>query len=197
LTNSLEMDNEDLLFNMLYFSSEEDAGGAHLSIGSVINNAMSETVALHSENNTPYKLRPVPEDDIRELEPETLESEGLNKMRQEYGDISVAVECAVCKENLILGEKVIRLPTCHHNFHAECLLKWFTMQNFCPICRTPLSTKTGVVGLNENEKLSGSSKQNGCAVNGLPIKSKRSGHPVPSSIPKETGKKVAGDEREK
>jgi len=69
LTDSLEMDNEDLLFNMLYFA-EQDNGGVGVgvgmsSMGRVISSAMSETVALHSDNNTPYKLKPASADDLQ------------------------------------------------------------------------------------------------------------------------------------
>ena len=69
LTDSLEMDNEDLLFNMLYFA-EQDNGGVGVGVGMscmgrVINNAMSEAVALHSDNNTPYKLKPASADDLQ------------------------------------------------------------------------------------------------------------------------------------
>ena len=62
ISNSLGMDQDDLLFNMLYFNPE---GG--VSMGAAINNALEETVALHSESNTPYKLRPASLEEMRGL----------------------------------------------------------------------------------------------------------------------------------
>jgi hypothetical protein len=134
LTNSLDMDGEDLLFNMLYFSSGDDIHSG----GQMINNALSETVALHSENNTPYKLRPVAENDLKGIESEELSVEKLVKLKEESGGDSMSVQCCCCMEDLEIGEKIVKLPECNHSFHAECLFKWFRMQNWCPICRTPL-----------------------------------------------------------
>lgn len=44
---SLGMDNEDLIFNLLYFGGN---GGANFS--SMFSTAMEETIAAHSANNT-------------------------------------------------------------------------------------------------------------------------------------------------
>lgn len=63
VSNSLGMDRDDLLFNMLYFNPE----GASLSMGAAINNAIEETVALHSASNTPYKLHPATPEDLQNL----------------------------------------------------------------------------------------------------------------------------------
>ena len=151
LTDSLEMDNEDLLFNMLYFSNDHDEDVMNeLSIGSAINNAIHETEALHSESNTPYKLKPASDFDINALQPETLDYFSIDENKKANGDESIVVnkndelECAVCKEEFVKHVKVVILPLCNHTFHAECVLKWFTLQNWCPICRTQLSTSDSV-----------------------------------------------------
>ncbi len=151
VTNSLEMDNEELLFNMLYFSQDGEEDINEESIGTAINNVMHETVALHSESNTPYKLQPASESDLSALQPETLDfcenyqdidhkssqkSDCFGSTRQSTDDL----ECAVCKEEFEKDIKVITLPQCRHRFHADCLFKWFKLQDWCPICRTPLST---------------------------------------------------------
>jgi hypothetical protein len=171
LKHSLEMDNEDLLLNMLYFS--DDGAGAledSSSIGKVLDGAMTETFALHSENNTPYKLKPVSQDELDKLKPETLDESFSAQMgqggrggaqqqqqRQQYVDDAKArsesesaagpeskgcgVECVVCKEELELGTSVLKLPHCGHTFHEECVSKWFKHQDWCPICRTSVSGK--------------------------------------------------------
>ena len=109
---SLDMDNDDLLFNLLYFG-----GGDNLSFGNVLNNVQHETVALYSENNTPYKLHPASEHAISNLSIEIFSSALMN------GE----TECSVCKCDIEINEEIIRIPNCKHYFHKDCLLKWITL----------------------------------------------------------------------
>jgi hypothetical protein len=128
---------------------------------------MTETFALHSENNTPYKLKPVSQDDLEKLKPETLDESfsarmgqggrGDAQQQQHYVDDAKArsesesavgpeskgcgLECVVCKEELELGTSVLKLPHCGHTFHEVCVSKWFKHQDWCPICRTSVSGK--------------------------------------------------------
>nr|GMD83737.1 E3 ubiquitin-protein ligase AIP2 [Ipomoea batatas] len=48
-------------------------------------------------------------------------------------------ECAICKENLVLNDKMQELP-CKHMFHPPCLKPWLDEHNSCPICRHELQT---------------------------------------------------------
>ncbi|KAJ0030201.1 hypothetical protein Pint_13623 [Pistacia integerrima] len=48
-------------------------------------------------------------------------------------------ECAICKENLVSGDKMQELP-CKHTFHPPCLKPWLDEHNSCPICRHELQT---------------------------------------------------------
>lgn len=48
-------------------------------------------------------------------------------------------ECAICKENLVVGDKMQELP-CNHKFHPPCLKPWLDEHNSCPICRYELQT---------------------------------------------------------
>ena len=148
LKHSLEMDNEDLLLNMLYFS---DDGAASMedsaSMGKVLDGAMTETFALHSENNTPYKLKPVAPEEMKTLKVETMDDAASMKLRREDSMTSgpeskgCGMECVVCKEELEIGDKIMTLPHCNHTFHEECLSKWFKHQSWCPICRQSISGK--------------------------------------------------------
>ncbi|KAI4366726.1 hypothetical protein MLD38_022567 [Melastoma candidum] len=47
--------------------------------------------------------------------------------------------CAVCKNNVQVGERVKRLP-CLHYFHEECIVPWLEIRNTCPLCRHELPT---------------------------------------------------------
>ncbi|KAK4600497.1 hypothetical protein RGQ29_010227 [Quercus rubra] len=48
-------------------------------------------------------------------------------------------ECAICRENLVVGDKMQELP-CKHTFHPPCLKPWLDEHNSCPICRHELLT---------------------------------------------------------
>ncbi|KAH0452637.1 hypothetical protein IEQ34_019936 [Dendrobium chrysotoxum] len=48
-------------------------------------------------------------------------------------------ECAVCRENLVLNDKMQELP-CKHLFHPPCLKPWLDEHNSCPVCRYELRT---------------------------------------------------------
>lgn len=117
---------------------------------------MAETFALHSQNNTPYKLRPL-NTDIREqlLKPITInELKAHNQTIQSVNtsssriisnvntDSAVAEEqlcCLICREDINTNEAVdrevkekeeemvIKLSNCGHFFHSECLLKWVAL----------------------------------------------------------------------
>lgn len=43
--------------------------------------------------------------------------------------------CMFCLENVNIGDKVIFLEKCRHLFHESCCLEWFTVKNYCPICK--------------------------------------------------------------
>jgi hypothetical protein len=148
---SLGMDNEDLLFNLMYFE-EEGAEGQGAPLSSVMNSVQQETIALHSENNTPYKLRPASELAISGLcrqrfgegpvgeggeGGEGVEGEGQMHIREED------CECAVCKCEMEKGEDVLVIPACSHFFHEECLIRWLRLQGWCPVCRANIDGSRG------------------------------------------------------
>ncbi|VVA96206.1 unnamed protein product [Arabis nemorensis] len=47
--------------------------------------------------------------------------------------------CAVCKDDMVVEEKVKRLP-CMHFYHGECIVPWLGIRNTCPVCRFELPT---------------------------------------------------------
>ena len=51
-------------------------------------------------------------------------------------------ECCICLES----ENLVTLKTCGHHFHYNCIQKWLTCKNTCPICRT-IVLKSFIVGI--------------------------------------------------
>jgi len=45
------------------------------------------------------------------------------------------VTCAVCLEDIEIGQWYKRLPNCEHCFHATCIDQWLLTRATCPICR--------------------------------------------------------------
>ncbi|XP_004291272.1 PREDICTED: E3 ubiquitin-protein ligase AIP2 [Fragaria vesca subsp. vesca] len=62
----------------------------------------------------------------------TITEEKLKKLGEE-------AECCICKENLVVNDKMQELP-CKHTFHPPCLKPWLDEHNSCPICRHELET---------------------------------------------------------
>lgn len=114
---SLGLDNDDLLFNMMFFDD-----GTVPNFGSMMNTLQQETLALHSEHNTPYKLNPANEAAVSALIHETF------KRSTDEADN----ECAVCKDEIEDGADITRVPSCRHYFHTECLSKWIKLVSSSP-----------------------------------------------------------------
>lgn len=44
--------------------------------------------------------------------------------------------CSICQDRMIQGETIRRLNACHHEFHSECVDRWFLRRSvLCPVCR--------------------------------------------------------------
>jgi hypothetical protein len=116
---SLGMGPEELLFNMMFFGGGEQAMTTS-NFGNMLENAQQETVALHSENNTPYKLKPATESAISALNVDIF---GHNVLEEEN-------DCLICRDEIEVGAEIIRLRGCSHYFHSECLVRWVKLVSY-------------------------------------------------------------------
>lgn len=63
-------------------------------------------------------------------------------------DIKVEKECSICYEELEI--KTAHVTGCKHSFHKECIKKWLSVKDTCPICRDLLITRTLINNTNTN-----------------------------------------------
>ncbi|XP_009373743.2 E3 ubiquitin-protein ligase Praja-2 [Pyrus x bretschneideri] len=49
------------------------------------------------------------------------------------------VVCPVCKDSILVEDKVRSLPCCHY-YHHDCIVPWLGIRNTCPVCRYELPT---------------------------------------------------------
>jgi len=77
-----------------------------------------------------YGPKPAPDEMIKELPRFTINE----KILAEEG----VHDCSVCKDDFVVGDKVLRLP-CSHIFHDEdCIVPWLKQSGTCPVCRYAL-----------------------------------------------------------
>ncbi|KAI9173346.1 hypothetical protein LWI28_000062 [Acer negundo] len=79
----------------------------------------------------------------------TMSNEDLKKLpcfeyRVSEAETSSPVDCVICLEIFVVGDKCRSLPNCRHSFHAHCIDSWLLKTPICPICRTSAcNLKTG------------------------------------------------------
>jgi len=54
----------------------------------------------------------------------------INKLKEK--------QCIICLEEFKKGDEQKTVP-CFHVFHSDCINKWLTKNNSCPICKTEFS----------------------------------------------------------
>ncbi|XP_022981152.1 E3 ubiquitin-protein ligase AIP2 [Cucurbita maxima] len=96
-----------------------------------LENAVDGFMDLETVSGPP-KVPPASKEVVEKLPVITVTEEVLAKLGRD-------VQCAICRENLAVDDKMQELP-CKHTFHPPCLKPWLDEHNSCPICRHELPT---------------------------------------------------------
>lgn len=65
-----------------------------------------------------------------------IKKEDMDKLEEYNIKEDSEDSCCICMMNFDKETKMVKLP-CGHEFHSECIKKWFTdSNNVCPICKT-------------------------------------------------------------
>lgn len=59
-------------------------------------------------------------------------------------------KCAICLVKF-KGVDIIKEFPCKHIFHKDCILKWLSKSNSCPLCKHDISQEIKAVNLSEDE----------------------------------------------
>lgn len=89
---------------------------------------------------------------------ETGESHGLDESMikliptvtyRKPKELGVLHVCAVCLTEFEEEEKTRVLPNCLHFFHVDCIDEWLRKNANCPLCRSPITTDTSSVSIDQ------------------------------------------------
>lgn len=72
------------------------------------------------------------------VSPRGLSRDSLNKLPHHMVSKGMKGEdtfCAICLQDIEVGEVARSLPRCDHTFHLICVDKWLVKNDSCPICR--------------------------------------------------------------
>jgi E3 ubiquitin-protein ligase AIP2 len=111
-----------------------DVGGMEAEDGGLEGLEEALRASLEEQSSRPVGPPPAGRDAVRALRVETLTPERL-------ASLGAGVVCAVCREELAVGNDVRVMPCSDaHAFHVACLTPWLEAHNSCPVCRHELPT---------------------------------------------------------
>ena len=61
---------------------------------------------------------------------------------QQTMSLTQHIECSIClviSIKVVEEESIFKFEGCEHIFHKKCLIQWFNLSSFCPLCNTYLS----------------------------------------------------------
>lgn len=95
----------------------------------VSNGVMDDLFQLHQEedeeNHTPASSQAIT---------------ALPRREPSDSEVQEEVKCPICLESFATSDTLVEMP-CQHCFHEDCLKKWLSSDNTCPVCRQILEDK--------------------------------------------------------
>lgn len=68
----------------------------------------------------------------------TMDSLILDSREDHFDEnAEVSTTCAICMCDLDPTDYIYNLK-CHHVFHLDCLERWYSRRNTCPVCKQPV-----------------------------------------------------------
>nr|ACU14955.1 unknown [Glycine max] len=67
--------------------------------------------------------------------PRGLSGDSLKRLPHHMFSKAENTCCAICLQDIEVGEIARSLPRCHHTFHLICVDKWLVKNDSCPVCR--------------------------------------------------------------
>jgi hypothetical protein len=64
-----------------------------------------------------------------------------------YDLFGETIECSICLDQIKEGERTLRITSCQHGFHQECLDPWLLANSTCPNCRGSVRPETEITPL--------------------------------------------------
>ncbi len=97
-------------------------------------NPLTRIIFIRTINHNEMQNQPASTEALRRLKKFNMSEEYAKK--SDKGEIEYP-SCSVCLTQVNRGEDSILVP-CGHIYHNNCIMKWFEINNKCPICRYEL-----------------------------------------------------------
>ena len=62
-----------------------------------------------------------------------------------------SIECSICLEEIKEGQRTLKIRSCQHGFHQDCLDPWLLANSTCPNCRGIVRPATEITPLQRSQ----------------------------------------------
>ena len=119
---------------------------------------ISHIIRHHTEDNIDNIINEIMLNDTNKYGNPPAAKNAIEKLtkckinEEKLKEFGIENSCAVCKDELNIGEECLLMP-CNHHFHENCLIPWLKERNSCPVCRYELPTDDEDFELRKKQKI--------------------------------------------